>query len=153
MQLADSNPLHQHRSSNFDWFNFYIGLFTPTAILTFDRWTSFLSFGWMRMSILRYHTLLLVTPMPHSVVIQYCCLLICSFILWSIWLYSQSSMASLDLSSLAQSASFVILQPKYTKEFTCSNLFSPNSILSTFSQGQKAGSVSVPYWRVGPNIN
>src|SRR6218665_1570388 len=29
-------------------------------------------------------------------------------------------MASLDLTSLAQSASFVTLQSKYTKEFTCS---------------------------------
>src|SRR6218665_2463109 len=42
-------------------------------------------------------------------------------------------MASLDLTSLAQSTSFVTLHPKCTKEFTCYNLFAPTSILSTFS--------------------
>src|SRR6218665_90668 len=41
--------------------------------------------------------------------------------------------ASLDLTSLAQSASLVTLQPKYTKEFTCSNLFVPTSISSASS--------------------
>ena len=38
------------------------------------------------------------------------------------------TMASLDLTSLAQSASFVTLQLKYIKEFTCPKLFARTSM-------------------------
>lgn len=69
-------------------------------------------------------------PISHNLVL----LLIYSFI-HNLHQLNQNChpMTSIDFTSLAQSASFVTLQTKYTKEFTCSNLPVPTLISSALS--------------------